>query len=85
VAAQLDRVDGVMLGREAYHNPYLLADVDRRFFGDDHPVPDRHEVVERLLPYVSDRLDEGVPLQAMTATSWACSRAGPAPAPGGAI
>jgi tRNA-dihydrouridine synthase A len=66
VAAQLERVDGVMLGREAYHNPYLLADVDRRFFEDDHPVPDRHAVVEALLPYVSDRLDEGVPLQAMT-------------------
>ncbi|WP_269646187.1 tRNA dihydrouridine(20/20a) synthase DusA [Thioalkalivibrio thiocyanodenitrificans] len=66
VAAQLDHVDGVMLGREAYHNPYLLADVDRRFFGDNHPVPDRHGVVEALLPYMSDRLDEGVPLQAMT-------------------
>jgi tRNA-dihydrouridine synthase A len=66
MAEELGRVDGVMLGREAYHNPYLLAEVDRRFYGDGHPVPSRHEVVERFLPYVSARLDEGVPLQAMS-------------------
>jgi tRNA-dihydrouridine synthase A len=65
-AAELERVDGVMFGREAYHNPYLLAEVDRRFFADDHPVPTRHQVVEALLPYVSEQLEQGVPLQAMT-------------------
>lgn len=66
MAEELARVDGVMLGREAYHNPYLLAEVDRRFYGDGHPVPSRHEVVGRFLPYVDARLAEGVPLQAMT-------------------
>jgi tRNA-dihydrouridine synthase A len=66
MAEELARVDGVMLGREAYHNPYLLAEVDRRFYGDGHRVPSRHEVVARFLPYVAARLPEGVPLQAMT-------------------
>jgi tRNA-dihydrouridine synthase A len=66
MAEELARLDGVMLGREAYHNPYLLAEVDRRFYGDGHRVPSRHEVVARFLPYVAARLPEGVPLQAMT-------------------
>ncbi|WP_051081721.1 tRNA dihydrouridine(20/20a) synthase DusA [Thioalkalivibrio sulfidiphilus] len=66
VSDALRQVDGVMLGREAYHNPYVLAQVDARFYGDDHPVPTRHQVVERFLPYVEARLAQGVPLQAMT-------------------
>ncbi|MFN2349016.1 MAG: tRNA dihydrouridine(20/20a) synthase DusA [Thioalkalivibrio sp.] len=66
VRDELARVDGVMLGREAYHNPYLLAEADRLFYADDHPLVQRHEVVERFLPYVSARLAEGVHLQTMT-------------------
>ncbi|MFW5453577.1 tRNA dihydrouridine(20/20a) synthase DusA [Thioalkalivibrio sulfidiphilus] len=66
VSDALRQVDGVMLGREAYHNPYVLAQVDARFYGDAHPVPSRHQVVERFLPYVEARLAQGVPLQAMT-------------------
>jgi tRNA-dihydrouridine synthase A len=37
----LQHVDGVMLGREAYHNPYLMATFDQRYYGDDAPVKDR--------------------------------------------
>lgn len=59
----LKKVDGVMLGREIYHNPYLLAEVDRRFFADEHPVKNRREVVESLLPYISRQLTQGVRLQ----------------------
>ena len=47
---QLRHVDGVMIGREAYHNPWILAEADQRLYGDDHPIPTRHEVLERLLP-----------------------------------
>jgi tRNA-dihydrouridine synthase A len=54
-AAQLDQVDGVMLGRAAYQNPYVLAEVDRRFFDAAAPVRSRREIVEALLPYVEDR------------------------------
>ncbi len=51
-AAHLEHVDGVMLGREAYHNPYVLAGVDARFFADTHPVAGRAVIVERMLPYI---------------------------------
>ena len=65
-AAQLGLVDGVMIGREAYQNPWILADADRLLFDDPRPPPTRREVIEGFLPYVSRRLDEGVPLNAMT-------------------
>lgn len=62
-AAQLERVDGVMIGREAYHNPWLLADVDRRFHGDETPPPERRQIIQRLLPFIESELASGVPLQ----------------------
>ena len=65
-AAQLAHVDGVMLGRAVYHDPYLLAEVDRRFFADAHPVPDRHAVVLAMRPYIERQLARGVPLAAIT-------------------
>jgi len=48
-------VDGVMIGREAYQNPWFLADADRIVFADDHPVPSRREIAEQFLPYVERR------------------------------
>jgi len=65
-AAQLDRVDGVMMGRAAYQTPYVLADVDRRIFDDPTPAPSRGRVVERMLPYIDRQLAQGVPLNAIT-------------------
>ncbi|MGD9164593.1 MAG: tRNA dihydrouridine(20/20a) synthase DusA, partial [Chromatiales bacterium] len=52
VEEQLAHVDGVMIGREAYHNPWILAEADRRIFGDDVPSPERQEIIQRLLPFV---------------------------------
>jgi tRNA-dihydrouridine synthase A len=63
---QLSHVDGVMIGRAAYENPYLLAGADRRLFGSDALAPDRHEVVEAMLPYAEARLREGAPLSAIS-------------------
>ncbi|MEW9900922.1 tRNA dihydrouridine(20/20a) synthase DusA [Chitinivorax sp. PXF-14] len=65
-AQHLEHVDGVMIGREAYHNPYWLAEVDRRYYGDDHPVPTRAEVVAAYLPFVERSLAEGVPMPHIT-------------------
>jgi tRNA-dihydrouridine synthase A len=62
----LRHVDGVMVGRAAYHNPYMLAEVDRQLFAVDEAPPDRFTVVQRLLPYVDDELRKGVRLQAIT-------------------
>lgn len=59
-------LDGVMMGREAYQNPYVLAEVDNRLFGDNRQLPDRREIIAAYLPYVVEQLAEGVPLQHMT-------------------
>lgn len=66
VTEHLAHVDGVMIGRAAYQTPYVLADVDRRFYGGTHPVPSRHEVLERFLPYVERELARGTHLHAMS-------------------
>lgn len=64
--AHLKHVDGVMMGRMAYERPYVLADVDRRFYGSTAPARTRHEVIEAFMPYMARRLEEGVTLHAMT-------------------
>lgn len=64
--AHLSHVDGVMLGRAAYQNPYLLADVDQRFFGEERPVPTRREIIEQLIPYIENRMAAGVRLNQIT-------------------
>jgi len=63
---QLDFVDGVMLGRAAYHQPWLLSEVDRRFYGDAHPVPSRRDIVEQMIPYIEQVLQEGGQLKFIT-------------------
>lgn len=64
--AHLAHVDGVMLGRAAYQTPYVLAEADRRFYGASTPVPSRHEILERFLPYVEDQMSRGAHLHAMS-------------------
>ncbi len=63
--AHLAKVDGVMLGRAAYHDPGLLGEVDRRLFGEGEDVG-AFETVEAYLPYVSEQLSRGTHLAAMT-------------------
>jgi tRNA-dihydrouridine synthase A len=57
--AHLGKVDGVALGRAAYQNPYLLAEVDRRLFGDASAPPSRREVIEAVIPYAERHLRGG--------------------------
>tara|TARA_R110001592_G_scaffold108031_2_gene302211 strand:+ start:3260 stop:4303 length:1044 start_codon:yes stop_codon:yes gene_type:complete len=52
-------LDGVMVGREAYHNPYMLAEVDHRFYADSQRRPDRIAVLGALRPYIVTHLDQG--------------------------
>ncbi len=66
VREHLSRVDGIMVGREAYHNPYILAEADRLIFDSDRPPPTRLEVLENYLPYVQRELAHGVPLHRLT-------------------
>ncbi|GIU37949.1 tRNA dihydrouridine(20/20a) synthase DusA [Shewanella schlegeliana] len=55
----LQHLDGVMVGREAYQNPYILAEVDQKLCGIDSPILSRDEVLERLLPYIEAHLKQG--------------------------
>ena len=64
--AQLRHLDGVMIGRAAYHDPWLLAEADRRLFGDPHPLPDRRSVVREMLPFIERELARGVRLNRIT-------------------
>jgi len=63
--AHLARVDGVMLGRAAYHDPGVLGAVDRRLFGAAGPDVDPWTAVERYRPYVLAQRARGVGLPAM--------------------
>ncbi len=62
----LATLDGVMIGREAYHNPWLLVEADRLIFDDPHPLPSRHEVLEGLTPLVERELARGTRLNRIT-------------------
>lgn len=64
--ALLQHFDGVMLGREVYHNPYLLAAVDTAIYAADAPVKSRQAVVHAMLPYIDEELQKGVRLNAIT-------------------
>jgi tRNA-dihydrouridine synthase A len=62
----LGTVDGVAIGRAAYQNPYLLADVDRRLFGEKGAVPSRQDVLEALIPYAERHVRAGGRLNNVT-------------------
>lgn len=62
----LNEVDGVMLGREIYHNPYLLAKVDQTIYGVDTPIMTREQVIEAFIAYAEEQLQQGVRLNYMT-------------------
>ncbi len=66
VRAELEHVDGVMVGRAAYHDPGLLLRVDGELFGEEPPVADQFEAVEQYEAYIAARLAEGVRLADMT-------------------
>ncbi|GLU34720.1 tRNA-dihydrouridine(20/20a) synthase [Trinickia caryophylli] len=66
VQTHLAHVDGVMLGREAYHNPFVLADVDARFYGRSEPAASREQIEARLIDYCARELARGTYLGAIT-------------------
>ena len=57
----LKKTDGVMIGRAAYHTPYLLAEIEKEIFNNED-VPSRQDVVEKLLPYIKDEIKKGTRL-----------------------
>jgi tRNA-dihydrouridine synthase A len=63
---EMQGLDGVMLGRAAYHTPWMLADVDRMFFGGVNPVRDRVAAVAAMFPYIEQQLSKGQWLSKIT-------------------
>jgi tRNA-dihydrouridine synthase A len=57
IDAHLQHVDGVMLGREAYHNPYIMAAFDTRYYHDETPAKSRVEVLQAMQPYIREQLE----------------------------
>ena len=61
IKTHLQKTDGVMIGRAIYHTPYFLADVEKEIF-NNHKVPSRQEIVEKLIPYIKDEINKGTRL-----------------------
>lgn len=62
----LERVDGAMIGRAAYDDPFLFATADARLFGDGSPPPTRREVIAGMIPYMERWRESGLPLVRIT-------------------
>ena len=61
ITNHLKKVDGVMIGRAAYHSPYFLAEIEKSIFNNDS-VPSRSDVMEKLIPYIQEQTSNGVQL-----------------------
>ncbi len=66
VTAQLAQVDGVMLGREAYHNPFLLPALHRAIYDDGFPTPDAGSIVASMQDYAARQSAAGTSLRSIT-------------------
>ncbi len=62
----LQHVDGVMVGREAYNNIYMLAGIDQQFHGCNHEQISRKTVLEKLIPYMNEEVSNGTSLHRIT-------------------
>jgi tRNA-dihydrouridine synthase A len=62
IETHLKSVDGVMIGREAYANPYFFANIDAHFFGETSVFPERKEIVMKYFPYLMQQFTLGAPM-----------------------
>lgn len=66
VQAQLNQVDGVMVGRVVCSNPYWLASVDQQYYAEKTEIKSREQIVQAYLPYILREYAKGVPMRHMT-------------------
>ena len=67
VLEHLDHLDGVMIGRQAYHEPYFLTELEKTLFANkDRQAPGRHEIIELMIPYIERQLSAGAELKHIT-------------------
>jgi tRNA-dihydrouridine synthase A len=64
--SMLEKVDGIMVGREAYQNPYILSAIDRLYYGKEQKPLSRFDVLDEYSNYIQQQLAQGVALQHMT-------------------
>ena len=61
IKIHLKKVDGVMIGRAAYHSPYFLAEVEKEIFNNDN-ILTRTEIMEQMIPYIKEEIKKGTRL-----------------------
>ena len=61
IKTHLEKVDGVMIGRAAYHSPYFLAEIEKEIFNNSN-IPTRSEVMEQMIPYINTETKKGTRL-----------------------
>ncbi len=66
VHEHLQHVDGVMIGREAYSNPYFLAEIEKTIFSARDNIATRNEVIAKFIPYVEEQLKNNIKLSSIT-------------------
>jgi tRNA-dihydrouridine synthase A len=66
IKSQLHSVDGVMVGRAAYQNPYMLAEVDNFIFDNSEPIPSRESILYKYRDYIEEQLQHGVRIKNLT-------------------
>jgi len=64
--AALEKLDGVMVGRQACDSPYFLAEFDKVFYDEDKEIPSRIEIIEQFIPYIETQLKQGVRLNSLS-------------------
>ncbi|MBV2121139.1 MAG: tRNA dihydrouridine(20/20a) synthase DusA [Candidatus Thiodiazotropha sp. (ex Ctena orbiculata)] len=66
VEENLKQVDGVMIGREAYNNPWILSQADSLIYASEGSLASRHQIIESMIPYIDQELSAGTPINRIT-------------------
>ena len=66
VKKHLEFVDGVMMGRSIYHNPFLLREIDKTIFDENNSLIDREQILKKYMTYIEKQSQNGVPIRSMT-------------------
>lgn len=66
INAHLPEVDGIMIGREAYTNPYFLAEIEEKILNNQQPAPMRVTIIEQFIPYIEQQIKQQIKLSNIT-------------------
>ncbi len=66
IKSQLEHVDGVMVGRAAYQNPFILVEADKLLYEDDSPLSSREEILDKFKDYAVEQIDRGFNIKSLT-------------------